>query len=104
MAKADPQALLWQHLKDEPRGLSFVRDFAAEDFTLPFYCEAAHLGVEIDDDPFKTRRHDARDAWQEANRVDVMQVPPSHVLQNASEVADAILGIAAARRDRFAKG
>ena len=100
---ADPHALLWEHLKDAPRGLTFVRDYADDGFTLPFYCEDAHLAVEIEDDPFKTAKHDTRDAWQEANRVDIMQVPPSHVKQNASEVADAILDIAEPRRGRFAK-
>lgn len=101
---ADPQTLLWQHLKDTPQGLDFVRDFEADGFTLPFYCEAAHLAVEIEADPFKSRDNAAREAWQEAHRVDIMQVPPSHVLRNASEVADAILAIAGTRRERFAKG
>ena len=45
---ADAQTLLWQHLKDAPQGLSFVRDHDAEGFTLPFYCEDAHLAVEHD--------------------------------------------------------
>lgn len=101
---ADPQTLLWQHLKDAPQGLEFVRDFEADGFILPFYCEAAHLAIEIEADPFKSKVHAAREAWQEANRVDVMQVPPSHVLQNASEVADAIVSIAAPRKERFAGG
>ncbi|MFA6219535.1 MAG: DUF559 domain-containing protein [Erythrobacter sp.] len=100
---ADPQALLWHHLKDAPRGLEFVRDFEADGFTLPFYCEAAHLAIEIEADPFKSKIHAAREAWQEAHRVDVMQVPPSHVLRNASEVAAAILAIAGPRKERFAK-
>lgn len=101
---ADPQTLLWQHLKDAPQGLEFVRDFEADGFILPFYCEAAHLAIEIEADPFKSKAHAAREAWQEANRVDVMQVPPSHVLQNASEVAVAIVSIAAPRKERFAGG
>jgi len=32
-----------------------------------------------------------------------MQVPPSHVLRNAGEVAEAILDIATRRKERFAK-
>ena len=99
---ADPQSLLWEHLKDTPRGLKFVRDFAGDGFVLPFYCREAHLAVEIEDDPFKSKKHKLRDAWQDIHRVDIMQVPPSHVKQNASEVADAILDIAEPRRDRFA--
>jgi adenine-specific DNA-methyltransferase len=103
LTMADPQTLLWQHLKDAPQGLEFVRDFEADGFTLPFYCEAAHLAVEIEADPFKSRNDAAREAWQEAYRVDIMQVPPSHVLRNALEVADAILAIAGPRKERFAK-
>lgn len=100
---ADAQTLLWQHLKDAPRGLHFVRDYKGDGFTLPFYCKEAHLAVEVEDDPFKTAKHSLRDAWQEHHRVDIMQVPPSHVQQNASEVANAILDIAEPRRERFAK-
>lgn len=99
----DARTLLWQHLKDAPQGLEFVRDFEADGFVLHFYCAAAHLAVEVEDDPFKRRDHAARDAWQEAHRVDVMQVPPGHVLRNASEVAEAIVGIAVPRKQRFAK-
>lgn len=98
---ADPRTLLWQHLKDAPRGLEFVRDFEGPDFTLHFYCEAAHLAIEIDDDPFKKPAQDARESWQEQHLVDVMQVPPSHVLRNATEVAEAILDIAGPRKARF---
>ena len=103
MSKADPQTLLWQHLKDAPQGLMFVRDHEAEAFVLPFYCEEAHLAIEVDDDPFKPKNDGARERWQEQHKVDIMQVPPSHVLRNASEVADAILDIASRRKERFAK-
>ncbi len=100
---ADPQTLLWQHLKDSPRGLDFIRGFDAGGFELPFYCSDAHLAVEIEDDPFRNARDAAREAWLEEHRVDVMQIPSSHVLRNASEVADAILSIAGPRKERFAK-
>jgi hypothetical protein len=61
MAKADPQTLLWQHLKDAPRELEFLRDHEAEGFTLPFYCAAAHLAIEVDDDPFRANETGARE-------------------------------------------
>ena len=91
LTKADPQALLWQHLKDRPQGLFFV------------YCEEAHLAIEVDDDPFRPRDDAARERWQDRHKVDIMQVPPSHVLRNAGEVAEAILDIATRRKERFAK-
>ena len=103
MAKADPQTLLWQHLKDAPRELEFLRDHEAEGFTLPFYCAEAHLAIEVNDDPFKHGEDGARERWQERHRVDIMQVPPTHVLRNAGEVAAAILDIATRRKERFAK-
>ena len=103
MAKADPQTLLWQHLKDASRELEFLRDHEAEGFTLPFYCAAAHLAIEVDDDPFRANQNGARERWQERHRVDIMQVPPTHVLRNAGEVAAAILDIATRRKERFAK-
>lgn len=104
MSKADPQTLLWQHLKDAPKGLMFVRDHPAEEFVLPFYCEEAHLAIEVDDDPFKPKADGARERWQEQHKVDIMQVPPAHVLRNASEVAEAILDIASRRKERFSGG
>lgn len=100
---ADAHTLLWQHLEQAPQGLSFVRDHEAEGFTLPFYCAEAHLAIEVNDDPFKHREDGARERWQERHRVDIMQVPPGHVLRNASEVAEAILDIASRRKERFAK-
>ena len=103
MNKADPKTLLWEHLKDQPQGLSFVRDHTAGDFVLPFYCEDAHLAIEVDDDPFRPKNDGARERWQERHKVDIMQVPPAHVLRNASEVADAIIDIASRRKERFAK-
>ncbi len=103
VTKADPQALLWQQLKDEPQGLVFVRDHPVGDFLLPFYCEAAHLAIEVTDDPFKSKDYGARECWQDRYKVDIMQVPPGHVLRNAGEVAEAILDIAARRKERFAK-
>lgn len=99
---ADPQALLWQFLNGEPQGLHFVREYQADGFVLHFYCEAAHLGVEIDDNPFKPDGGGVRERWQEQHRVDIMQVPPAHILRNASEVAEAIVDIATRRRARFA--
>ena len=48
---AEPHALLWEHLKDAPRGLTFVRDYDGDGFILPFYCEDAHLAVEIPELP-----------------------------------------------------
>ena len=59
--------------------------------------------IEVNDDPFKHREDGARERWQERHRVDIMQVPPAHVLRNASEVAEAILDIAGRRKERFAK-
>ncbi|MEC7533822.1 MAG: DUF559 domain-containing protein, partial [Pseudomonadota bacterium] len=103
LTMADAHTLLWQHLEQAPQGLSFVRDHEAEGFTLPFYCAEAHLAIEVNDDPFKHREDGARERWQERHRVDIMQVPPAHVLRNASEVAEAILDIASRRKERFAK-
>ena len=100
---ADAHTLLWQHLEQAPQGLSFVRDHEAEGFTLPFHCAEAHLAIEVNDDPFKRREDGVRERWQERHRVDIMQVPPAHVLRNASEVAEAILDIASRRKERFAK-
>ena len=100
---ADAHTLLWQHLEQAPQGLSFVRDHEAEGFTLTFYCAEAHLAIEVNDDPFKRREDGVRERWQERHRVDIMQVPPAHVLRNASEVAEAILDIASRRKERFAK-
>lgn len=103
LSKADPLTLLWQHLKDAPKGLLFVRDYEATGFVLPFYCEDAHLAIEVDDDPFRPKDDNARESWQEQHRVDIMQIPPSHILRNASDVADAVLDIATRRKERFAK-
>ncbi len=103
VTKADPQTLLWQHLEHAPQGLMFVRDHEAEGFVLPLYCAEAHLAIEVDDDPFRRKEDGVRERWQERHRVDIMQVPPSHVLRNASEVAEAIVDIASRRKERFAK-
>lgn len=103
VSKADPHTLLWQHLRDAPNGLHFVRDHRAADFLLPLYCEEAHLGIEVEDDPFKSTKSAGCEHWQEQHRVDIMQVPASHVLRNASEVAEAIIDIAGRRKERFAK-
>jgi very-short-patch-repair endonuclease len=103
LTMADPQTLLWQHLKIPPKGLQFVRDLEGGGFNPPLYCAEAHLAIEADDDPCKPKNDGERERWQEQHRVDIMQVPPSHVRRNASEVAAAIVDIASRRKERFAK-
>ena len=94
--------LLWQRLQQAPEELTFVRDVEADGFVLPFYCEAAHLALEVRSDPPSRKETKAREPWQDAHRVDIMHVEPGHVLDNVDEVAGAILDIAEKRRARFA--
>ena len=97
---ADAHTLLWQHLERRRRGCFRARS-RGRGLHPAILLRGGASRDRGHDDPFKHREDGARERWQERHRVDIMQVPPAHVLRNASEVAEAILDIASRRKERF---
>jgi very-short-patch-repair endonuclease len=65
---------------------------------LDFYCQKAHLAIEIDGishDLGDRPQHDEhRDAWLNKRGVTVMRIPAAELNRNIDEAADAIVRLA----------
>ena len=60
---------LWQELRRRPMGLRFRRQHPVGPYILDFYCHAARLAVEVDDDSHIGR--EARDAARDKHFVEL---------------------------------
>ena len=74
-----PEARLWQVLRERPQGLKFRKQHPIGPYVLDFYCAAAKLGIEIDgeahgmgDGPSADAR---RDEWLRGRGVRILRIP-----------------------------
>ena len=93
-----PEVLLWQALRQRPRGLKFRKQHPAGPYTADFFCHEARLIVEVDgevhnrgDRPAKDQE---RDAWFRERRFEVLRVPAVEVLRNLDNVVRGIVAAA----------
>jgi very-short-patch-repair endonuclease len=78
-----PEARLWQVLRERPDGLKFRKQHPIGPYVLDFYCPAAKLDIEVDGDAHDMGSNpewDARrDAWLRAKRLRVLRIPARHL-------------------------
>ena len=90
-----PEVLLWQILRSNPDGVKFRRQHSIGDNYLDFYCPSAKVCIEIDgivhDMGDRPERDLARDAWLQAEGIEVVRIPAADVLRSVAETAEAIL-------------
>ena len=89
-----PERLLWQQLRQRPRGLKFRRQHPSGPFVADFYCHEARAIVEIDgsahdmgDNPAKDEE---RDRWFAARKLKTIRIPAEAILSDAAGMADSI--------------
>ena len=88
------QAILWRELKEKPLGYTFDRDHSIDRYTIPFYCKALKLAVEVDgivrDDMRTLHRSDRRHARLGRLGVAVLRFSDDEVVHNIDGVVDSI--------------
>ncbi|MBV8686559.1 MAG: DUF559 domain-containing protein [Alphaproteobacteria bacterium] len=98
---SQPEARLWQVLRQRPDGLKFRRQHPVGPFVLDFYCPAARLGIEIDgeahdrgDNPQRDAR---RDAFLRERGLRVLRIPARHLYGDIEPAVTLILNHCRAR-------
>ena len=95
-AMTPPEYLLWERIKlRQEGGPVFRRQYAFGPYILDFYCIRAKLAVEVDGSVHSldanTARDAARDAWLEAEGVDVYRLSAAEVFRDADGAADGVI-------------
>ena len=103
-----PEVLLWQQLKGKPSGLRFRKQHPFGNLVLDFFCAEKRVAIEIDgiahDMGDRPQRDIARDRWLGSQKIDVLRIPASEVLEDAVAAAEAILSYCANRPPPSAAG
>jgi very-short-patch-repair endonuclease len=90
-----PEARMWQILRDRPGGFKFRRQHPAGPYVLDFYCPATKLVVEIDGEAHDMGSNPARDAsrdeWLRARGYRVVRIPAREIGSNAEVVLQHLL-------------
>jgi ATP-dependent DNA helicase RecQ len=102
-AMSPPEVLLWTHLRGRSLdGLKFRRQHPMGRYVLDFYCPEARLVVEVDGEGHlhgdQPQRDEVRDAWLNAQGLEVLRIPAAEVMRDVVEVADGILSVIRGRR------
>ena len=94
-----PEVLLWQRLKGSPNGLRFRKQHPIGPYRADFYCPQSKLVIEVDgiahDMGIRPEHDTKRTATLETQGYQVLRIPAADVLQNADDVATAIVSHAA---------
>jgi very-short-patch-repair endonuclease len=102
-----PELMLWQILRSSPNGHKFRKQHPAGPFVLDFFCARANLAIEADgfahDTGDRPERDARRDAWLAVRRIDTIRIPAVDVLNDAVEVAGAIVATVEDRLGSFGK-
>jgi very-short-patch-repair endonuclease len=93
---SQPELALWAALKGRKLdGYAFRRQHAVEPYILDFYCEAAHLAVEVDGAshgaPDAVRYDQRRDAVLAERGIDTLRIPASLILEDRAAALTKIL-------------
>jgi very-short-patch-repair endonuclease len=100
-----PEVLLWNVLRGRAPGKpTFRRQHPVEPYILDFYCAAAKLCIEIDGEghAWTVGRDERRDAWLNAQGIDVVRYGAKAVLADPDMVAQQIFDLALERMQRGA--
>jgi very-short-patch-repair endonuclease len=96
-----PEVLLWNILRQRPNGLKFRRQHPVGPYVLDFYCLDRRVAIEIDGIAHETgdrpERDMVRDQWSEANRIKVVRIAASDVLEDVQRVAQSIVDFVGSR-------
>ena len=88
-----PEVLLWQRLR--LANLNIRRQHPCGPYVLDFYCPAAKLAIEIDgiahDMGDRPERDEARDAFLQDRRLDVLHLSAAEVLGDVTAAVDIIV-------------
>ncbi len=102
-----PEFQLWQILRTAPAGHKFRNQHPAGPYILDFFCARANLAIEVDgfvhDTGDRPGRDARRDLWLAEQRIDTLRFAASDVLDDVSEVVNAILAVVEERLVRFGK-
>ena len=98
-----PEGLLWRALRAHRlEGLHFRRQHPVGPYVLDFYCDAAHLAVEVDGAMHylegRPERDAARDAWLLQRGIRTLRLPARLVLKDMDGALRTILREVGARR------
>jgi very-short-patch-repair endonuclease len=91
-----PEVLLWRLLRREPEGIKFRRQLPIGDYVLDFYVARLKLAIEIDgiahDMGDRPERDATREAFLQAQGIEVVRLPAVEVLRSPEEVAEMLVG------------
>ena len=91
-----PEGLLWRELRAGRSGLKFRRQHPVGRYVIDFYCAAARLGFEIDgiahDMGNRAERDAQRDAFLQAQGIEIVRIAAREVLADPASVAQAMVG------------
>jgi very-short-patch-repair endonuclease len=86
------QQRLWECLKGgQLLGYLFTSDIDLGTFTADFYCEAAHLVVEIGDDTSRLNRCPACDCWARSNGFRIVRLHHREIESNLEQVLNVLI-------------
>jgi very-short-patch-repair endonuclease len=94
-----PEVMLWNILRQRPKGLKFRRQHPVGPYILDFYCLEYRIAIEIDgiahDMGDRPTRDAARDAWLLVRRIPVIRIAAKDVLKDAGAAAQVIIDLIA---------
>ncbi len=93
----EPERYLWDRLKSRGDGIVFKRQHPIGPYVLDFFCYRAQLAVEIDGGLHDADRDAIRDRYFADLGIHTYRIPAADVYQEADEVADGIVLLAAER-------
>ena len=102
-----PEIGLWLALRRNDAGLRFRRQHPAGPYVLDFYCAVARLAIEVDGEAHargdRPLRDAIRDAWLEAQGVQLLRYPAAEVMGNLEGIVEHLMRIAVERREKLAR-
>ena len=90
-----PEGLLWQALRERPRGFKFRRQHPLGAYVADFYCAAAKLVIEIDGASHGMGARPAcdarRDAWMQSQGLSVVRFTAIEILKDLESIVTEIV-------------
>nr|WP_107716073.1 MULTISPECIES: DUF559 domain-containing protein [unclassified Novosphingobium] len=103
-----PERMLWQYLRQRPRGLKFRRQHPIGPYVADFCCLSHRLVVEVDgmahDNSDRAAHDETRRRFMNENGFRVMRISAKRVLADAVGTAEAIVARVAGPLHRPADG
>ena len=90
-----PESLLWRELRARPGGLKFRRQHPSGAYVLDFFCNDAHLAIEIDGESHgmgdRPARDAARDVWFAKAGIATLRISAREVLADLGAVVQGVV-------------